>query len=205
MQPDPAASKEYVVAFQEIVSRIARALSAVPRRSQPVRMYVAGGAAMHLYTGERVSEDIDAVFSRRIALPEDLEVAYRDADGAARLLYFDRQYNDTLGLLHDHAHQDSVALSLEGIDPRGIEVRLLSPLDLAVSKVGRLSQVDRDDIALLVRRGLVDPAELRKRSEEAVAGYIGDLTRLRNSIEIAFRIAEDAALRRPTPRRSKPK
>lgn len=205
MQPDPAASKEYIAAFREIVSRIAHALSGVTRRSQPVRMYVAGGAAMHLYTGERVSEDIDAVFSRRIALPEDLEVAYRDADGGARLLYFDRQYNDTLGLLHDQAHQDSVALSLEGIDPRVMEVRLLSPLDLAVSKVGRLSQVDRDDIALLVRRGLVDPAELRKRSGEAMSGYIGDLTRLRNSIEIAFRIAEDVARRRLTPRRSKPK
>jgi hypothetical protein len=205
MRPDPVASKEYVAAFQEIVFRIARALSAVPRRRQPVRMYVAGGAAMHLYTGERVSEDIDAVFSRRIALPEDLEVAYRDADGAARLLYFDLQYNDTLGLLHDQAHQDSVTLSLEGIDPRVINVRLLSPLDLAVSKVGRLSEVDRDDIALLVRRGLVDPAELRKRSEEAMAGYIGDLARLRNSIDIAGRIADDAARRRPTPRRSKPK
>jgi len=205
MQPDPAASKEYVAAFQDIVFRIARALSSVPRRSQPVRMYVAGGAAMHLYTGERVSEDIDAVFSRRIALPEDLEAAYRDADGAARLLYFDRQYNDTLGLLHDEAHQDSVTLSLEGIDSRVIEVRLLSPLDLAVSKVGRLSEVDRDDIALLVRRGLVDPLEFRKRSEEAMAGYVGDLARLRNSIDIAFRIAEDAARRRANRRRSKPK
>ena len=55
-----------------------------------------GGAAMHLYTGERVSNDVDAVFSKRIALPNDLEVAYQDPDGAARLLYFDRQYNDTL-------------------------------------------------------------------------------------------------------------
>ena len=205
MRPDPAASKEYVAAFQEIVFRIARALSSVARRSKPVRMYVAGGAAMHLYTGERVSEDIDAVFSRRIALPEDLEVAYRDADGAARLLYFDRQYNDTFGLLHDEAHQDSVTLSLEGIDPRVLEVRLLSPLDLAVSKVGRLSEVDRDDITVLVRRRLVDPVELRKRSEEATTGYVGDLARLRNSIDIACRIAEDAARRRATPRRSKPK
>src|SRR4026209_30383 len=118
MKPDPAASKEYVAAFQEIVLRIARSLSSVPRRRQPVRMYVAGGAAMHLYTGERVSEDIDAVFSRRIALPEELEVVYRDADGAARLLYFDRQYNDTFGLLHDDARQDSVTLALEGIDSR---------------------------------------------------------------------------------------
>ena len=156
-------------------------------------MYVAGGAAMHLYTGERVSEDIDAVFSRRVALPENLDVSYRDADGAARLLYFDRQYNDTLGLLHEDAHQDSIPLTLEGVDSRAIEVRLLSPLDLAVSKIGRLSDQDRNDIALLARRGLVDPAKLRTRANEAMSGYIGDLARLRNSIDIACRIAEDAA------------
>lgn len=196
MQPDPAARKEYVEAFREIVLRIARSLSGGSRRGSPLRMYVAGGAAMHLLTGERVSEDIDAVFSRRVALPENLEVAYRDADGAARMLYFDRQYNDTLGLLHEDAHDDSVPLMLDGVDSRVIDVRLLSPLDLAVSKIGRLSDQDRDDIALLVRRGLVRPSKLRKRAEEAAAGYVGDLERLRNSIDIAVRIAADAARRR---------
>ncbi len=196
MRPDPAARTEYVEAFKEIVRRISRSLTGVQRGSLPVRMYVAGGAAMHLMTGERVSEDIDAVFSRRMALPENLEVAYRDADGTARLLYFDRQYNDTLGLMHENAHEDSVPLVLEGIDRRTIDVRLLSPLDLAVSKIGRLSDQDRDDIALLVRRGLVRPSRLRKRADEAAAGYVGDLDRLRNSIDIAVRIAEDAARRR---------
>ena len=196
MQPDPTARKEYVEAFREIVLRIARSLSGGPRRRSPLRMYVAGGAAMHLLTGERVSEDIDAVFSRRVTLPENLEVAYRDADGVARLLYFDRQYNDTLGLLHEDAHDDSVSLALDGVDSRVIDVRLLSPLDLAVSKIGRLSDQDRDDIALLVQRGLVRPSKLRKRAEEAASGYVGDLERLRNSIEIAVRIAEDAARRR---------
>lgn len=195
MRPDSSARREYVEAFREIVSRISRSLSGMPRRNLPVRMYVAGGAAMHMYVGERVSEDIDAVFSRRIALPDDLEVAYRDADGSARLLYFDRQYNDTLGLMHENAHEDSVPLTLDGIDRRVIDVRLLSPPDLAVSKIGRLSDQDRDDIALLVRRGLVDPGKLRKRAEEAAAGYVGDLQRLRNSIDIACRIAEDAARR----------
>ncbi len=195
MRPDPAARREYVEAFREIVSRISLSLSRIPRRNLPLRMYVAGGAAMHLYTGERVSEDIDAAFSRRVALPEDLEVAYQDVDGAARLLYFDRQYNDALGLLHESAHKDSVSLSLDGIDPGVIDVRLLSPLDLAVSKIGRLSDQDRDDIASLVRRGLVKPPQLRKRAQEAAVGYIGDMARLRNSIDIACRIAEDAVHR----------
>lgn len=158
-------------------------------------MYVAGGAAMHFYTGERVSQDIDAVFSRRIALPEDLEVSYRDADGAARLLYFDRQYNDSFGLMHEDAHDDSVALELEGIDARILEVRLLSPLDLAVSKIGRLADHDRDDIVSLARHKLITTRALRKRAEQAMGGYVGDLVRLRNSIDIACRLVEDVAHR----------
>ncbi len=193
MSPDPAARKEYVAAFREVVSRIAAPLAGAPKRQLPVRMYVAGGAAMHFYTGERISEDVDAVFSHRFALPENLEVSYRDADGAARLLYFDRQYNDTFGLLHEAAHDDSVPLAIDGIDPAVFEVRLLAPVDLAVSKIARLSDQDRGDIAALARRGLVTTRALRRRAEEAMGGYVGDLDRLRTSIDIACRIAEDAA------------
>ena len=134
-------------AFREIVTRIAASLTQVPGSALPIKMYVAGGAALHFYTGERVSRDIDAVFSQRFALPEDLDIAYRDADGAARLLYFDRQYNDTLSLMHENAHDDSIALSLDGVDAGILDVRLLTPLDLAVSKISRVSERDRSDIA----------------------------------------------------------
>lgn len=192
MRPDRGVRHEYVQAFAEIVTRIASSLSSVPKRALPIRMFVAGGAALHFYTGERVSQDIDAVFSRRIALPENLEVAYRDADGAARLLYFDRQYNDSFALLHENAHDDSLSLNLEGIDPAVVEVRLLSPLDLAVSKIARLSDQDRDDILALARREMISATALRKRAEEALAGYIGDLDRLRTSIDIAVNIVQDA-------------
>src|SRR6202044_790204 len=110
MQPNRAARPEYLAAFTELVLRIAAPLRELPKRRLPIKMYVAGGAAMHFYTGERVSNDVDAVFSKRIALPSELEVAYQDPDGAARLLYFDRQYNDTLALMHEDAHDDSVPL-----------------------------------------------------------------------------------------------
>jgi len=183
-----------VAAFREIVQRIGAVLLTAPKvRAEPVRMFVAGGAAMHLYTGQRVSEDIDATFSHRLVLPEDLEVAYRDADGAARLLYFDRQYNDTFGLMHENAYEDSVPLALEGVDPAVIEVRLLSPVDLAVSKISRLAEHDRGDIVALARRGLIDAKRVRQRAEEALTGYVGDLERLRTSVEIALRLIEDAA------------
>jgi hypothetical protein len=164
-------------------------------------MYVAGGAALHFYTGERISRDIDAAFSHRIALPDDLEVAYRDADGAARLLYVDRQYSDTFALLHEDAYEDSKPLTLDGIDPAVLDVRVLSPLDLAISKIGRFSSQDREDIAALARRKLIHSAPLRKRAEAALTGYVGDTTRVQGSINVACRIVEDAE-KRGTKRRT---
>jgi len=192
VRPDPGARPEYIAAFGEIVARITLSLVDVPKRLLPVAMYVGGGAALYLYTGERVSRDIDAAFSRRIALPENLEVAYRDADGGARVLYLDRQYNDTLGLLHDDAYEDAVPLVHDAIDHSVLDVRLLSAVDLAVSKLARFSSQDADDIALLARRGLVRATALRRRAAEALMGYVGDVARLRGSIEIAGRIVEDA-------------
>src|SRR5258705_340779 len=111
MRPDRNARPEYLAALREILHRIATSLSGSPPRALPVRMYLAGGAALHLYTGEIVPPEFDATFSPRFARRENLEVAYRDAAGAAGFLYFDRQYNDTLGLLHEDAYEDSVPLA----------------------------------------------------------------------------------------------
>ena len=142
-----------------------------------------------------MTQDIDASFSRRIALPEGLDVSYRDTDGAAQLLYLDRQYSDTLAPIHEDAYEDSERLVLPGLDPRVLDVRLLTPIDLAVSKVGRLTSQDRDDIAALARHGLLRAASLRKRAEKAVDGFVGDTTRLRGNIETACRIVADIEAR----------
>jgi uncharacterized nucleotidyltransferase DUF6036 len=195
MRPDRNARPEYLAALREILHRIATSLSGSPPRALPVRMYLAGGAALHLYTGERVSRDIDATFSHRIALPENLEVAYRDADGAARLLYFDRQYNDTLGLLHEDAYEDSVPLALEGIDSTALQVRVLSGLDLAVSKLGRFSGQDQEDIATLARHKLINSAALRRRAQDALRSYVGDTSRIQGAIAVAVRVVADLEAR----------
>lgn len=192
MRPSSETRPEYLAAFTEIVQRIAAPLRGLPKRSLPVKMFVAGGAAMHLYTGERMSNNVDAVFSKRIALPTDLEVAYQDPDGAARLLYFARQYNDTFALMHQDAHDDSVPLTLKGIDASILDVRLLSALDLAVSKISRFSSQDRDDMATLARRGLIRSTPLRRRSEQAMGNYVGNLDALKGAIDLACRIVADA-------------
>ena len=197
------ANAEYQRAFAEVLSRVQQALKGSHPAMFPIRMYIAGGAALHLLTGARVTEDIDATFSKRILLSEDIEVSYRDADGRARLLYLDRNYNDTLGLLHEKAYQDSKPVEVPGIDRNLIEVRVISPADLAVTKLARFTDQDRDDIQLLARKGLLDSASLRKRAGEALAGYVGDVGPVRTSIDIACRLID--AERRPGTRRKKRK
>lgn len=197
MKSHQAAGPPYAQALAELVARIEEKTRGVPPKDLPIRMYVAGGAALHLLTGERVSEDVDASFSRRLLLTEELAVAYRDADGQARPLYLDRSYNDTLGLLHENAHRDSRPVALPGVDPTRIEVRILTPLDLAVSKLSRFSDQDRRDIESLARRGLIGGKELRRRAEEALGGYVGELDAVRNTIDLACRLVDDIRARPP--------
>ncbi len=185
MQPELHARPQYFAALAEIAGRIAASLANVAPHILPIRMYIAGGSALHLYTGSRVTRDVDAAFSHRIALPDNLEAAYPGEDGNAALLYLDRNYNDTLGVLHEDAYDDANAISLPGVDAAILDVRLLSPLDLAVSKLGRFSSQDREDIQTLARSGLINADALRQRAEEALGGYIGNLDHLRGSIDIA--------------------
>jgi hypothetical protein len=188
--PAAKAHPEYVAAFTRIMSGIERALGA-KRPSRPVDVCVAGGAALHFYTGARISNDIDAKIMARVLLdPDDLQVAYKDADGHARILYFDTHYNDSFALLHEDAYEEAIPLELEGLDARRIRVTLLSPLDLAVSKVGRFSAQDREDIRELGRAGLVDSAALRRRATDALANYVGDPQRIKASIDTAAKDLE---------------
>lgn len=75
---------------------------------RPLTVFLAGGMGVHLYTGKRVTTDIDAEFSGRVAVPTDL----------------------------------------------------LSPVDLAVSKISRLADPNKEDIHDLVHAGLTSAAPL---------------------------------------------
>jgi hypothetical protein len=77
-----------------------------------------------------------------------------------------------------------------------LEVRLLSALDLAVSKLGRFSSQDRDDIAALARRKLITSSALRRRAEDALTGYVGNTARVQGSIELACRVIADIESRK---------
>ncbi len=188
MQLDSLAQPDFLTAFQRITGRIAESLTETPATALPVSMYIFGGGAVHFYTGDRVSIDIDAKFSHRIVLPDNLEVSYRAPDGAAKLLYFDRQFNESFTLVHEDAYRDSVPLELSEIDSQVLDIRLLSALDLAVSKISRLADRDRRDFGALAKRGLINSSTLRIRAEEAMKYYVGNLDRLQTSIDLACNI-----------------
>ena len=185
--------KTYLDALKFLIGRIQETVRPYAKRlPEPVRMFIAGGTCLAFYVDRRISDDIDATFSRKIALPEDLEVAYMGADGKPRLLYFDYQYNDTLGLMHPNAHEDSTPFPLPGIDPKLVEIRLLSPLDLAVSKLSRYGQTDQGDIHALAKAGLLTEKELRARAEDALIGYIGNIDALKTTIGLACGLVRSA-------------
>ena len=197
IKADPA----YWRAFAELMSRIEAALGNY--KGPPIPVYIAGGAASHIYTGSRLSADIDATLGRRLLLPDDLQVMYKAEDGKHRTLYFDRQYNDTLGLMHEDAQADSVSIDVPGVNRKRLDVRVLSPVDLAVSKLARYADPDQEDIKALARAGLLDSTQLRRRAEEALVGYIGRLNDVHISIDQACRMVDEIVRpKQPKKRRS---
>lgn len=179
---DPA----FVGAFRSLIQRLVRSVKASAK--EPIEMYLAGGVAVHLYTGARMTDDVDAAFNRKLLVPSDLAVIYRDSAGHARSVYFDATYNESYALLHEDAHRDSLRLRLDGI--KGARICVLQPVDLAVSKLARFGEIDRKDIRQLAEAGLITAGELRKRAAAALPAYVGNPDSVRASLDLACRDIE---------------
>ena len=158
----------------------------------PLQVYLAGGMAVHLYTGKRVTGDVDAEFGGRVLLPSDLAVVVTLEDGTDQVVYLDTNYNPTFALMHQD-YQDSRPVYL-GLG--SIRVNVLSPVDLAVSKIARLADNDREDIRELVMLGLTDAGAIEARATEALGGYVGGIEMLKANLRDAIAIAREAETRR---------
>ena len=156
---------------------------------RPLTIFLAGGMAVHLYTAKRVTTDIDAEFSARVVVSSDLCVQVNLPDGSTEDIYFDSNFSTTLGLIHENYQDDSVPVDL-GL--QHITLRVLSPVDLAVSKISRLADPDKEDIRDLVLAGLTGADEIAARAEEALGSYIGNTSSLRFNIRNAIEIARKA-------------
>jgi hypothetical protein len=159
----------------------------------PLQVYLAGGMAVHLYTGKRVTGDVDAEFGGRVLLPSDLAVVVTLEDGTDQVVYLDTNYNPTFALMHEDYQADSRPVYL-GLG--SIRVNVLSPVDLAVSKIARLADNDREDIRELVMLGLTDAGAIEARATEALGGYVGGIEMLKANLRDAIAIAREAETRR---------
>ena len=152
----------------------------------PLHVYLAGGMAVHLYTASRVTTDVDAEFGSRIFIPSDLMVDVTLEDGTRQTVYFDTNYNASFALMHEDYLDDALPLDL---GTEHIRLHVLSPLDLAVSKIARFACNDKEDIAALVRLGLTTANEIEHRANLALGGYVGGMAMLRLNLRDALVLA----------------
>jgi hypothetical protein len=164
---------------------------------QPLNVYLAGGMAVHLYTGARVTMDVDAEFCGRVHLPANLSIDLVLDDGTPHVIYLDTNYNAMFGLLHEDYQAAAHPLDLGTTQLR---VHLLSPVDLAVSKIARFVDTDQEDIAALVRHGLTTADEIERRALGALGGYVGGQTFLKYNLRDAIDLAKDIERPRTRPK-----
>jgi hypothetical protein len=69
-----------------------------------------------------------------------------------------------------------------------------SPVDLAVSKISRLSDNDRDDIRELVRLGFTTPDEIEQRARASLDGFVGGQAMLLHNLRDAVALARTAVI-----------
>lgn len=178
---------ELTAALRSMLDRMDASLREGGYEEEPIKMYLAGGVAVNFYCGTRYTEDVDASFSRRLVLPQDLTVNYARADGSQAFIYFDHNYNTSLALIHEDFEMDSREWTGIGNEGRKVELRVFSPVDLAVSKIGRFSPRDREDIKAIAAEGLVNANQLRSRANQALLNFVGNKRALLTSIDLACR------------------
>lgn len=66
-----------------------------------------------------------------------------------------------------------------------VRLYVISPVDLAVSKLARFAENDQEDIAALVQLGLVSSEKIRQHATHALTAYIGNMSTLEFNLKEA--------------------
>lgn len=163
------ASTPFMEAVRALFDREAAKFETPPAR---VGVYLAGGAGVHFWTRRRVSGDVDAEFTQRY-LPGDEMLVFKDVAGEERGVYIDRQYNPMFALMHEDYRDRAVPAGPALGGAPVFDIRVLAPVDLAISKLARWSPTDQEDVSALAEAGLLDADELEVRAREALVSAIG--------------------------------
>lgn len=154
------------------------AARSVPEHS--VHAYIFGGCAVHMHTTARASSDVDVEFSYdntvmasevRLVLEALPPVDYDDPDAGPSQLVWDANFNTTFGPLHED-YRDR-AILIERVPGSPVDVWLPMAEDIAVSKLGRFSDVDVVDIVELLSLATSSWEQFQMLAAEAGAYYVG--------------------------------
>ena len=88
---------------------------------------------------------------------------------------------------HEDCLQDAVPVP---IGTELVHVYVLNPLDLIVSKIARYAGPDAQDIAEIISRFQIPPADIRQRAEEALTACVGNSDYLRMNLRDVLATAE---------------
>lgn len=141
-----------------------------------------GGCAVHLYTSHRVSVDVDAELVE-FAMPATIDVrallaaaAQPFLDGRSGRVFelsYDLSFTTSLGPLHEDYLERAICLEAFGpLSP--VKVMAASPVDLAISNLGRGTEQDISDIFALLRTGFILASKFECLALEAIDCYVGN-------------------------------
>lgn len=173
----------------ELRDHIQRISERTGRLREPVHAYLAGGMAVNFHTGSRMSRNVEIMWSHRLAVPQDLqifEVVDPNDPSDIQIVSMDGGVGDHLGSFHSDWKRDA-----EEVDCFGdVVLHVISAIDLAVSKIGRFSERDREDITELASQGLISSKQLEIRGTEAIDCFIGDNRFMRLTLGDAIEIVK---------------
>ena len=165
-------------------SPLSRAVISLFERALPVlegkpagtlRVYVFGGCALHILTNARGSADVDAeLIAAERLLIEEIKAVYLapedfEADGEELSVVFDQTFNNALCPLHEKF--ETRAIPLIGQESSPLQVFIAHPIDLAISKLGRFTDRDHEDITTLIEAGTIELGEFDRIAREAIDYY----------------------------------
>ena len=159
--------------FQELENYILKNHKNLPNGA--VKAFIFGGCAFHIHTNARGSNDIDAEIQAIqqlkkhdiVVFLENNDVEYLDDNNLETNLEFDRSFNTSLASVDPDYPERAIPLVANSI----VEVYLVSGLDLAISKLARLSDRDIEDIKELYLNGKFSLEAFKKSANNAEMYY----------------------------------
>ena len=155
MATAPVAS--FTEAIYKLLENFAEKLKLHGATEHSVTAYIFGGCAVHLYGQSRVSSDLDLEIETVVISSKEVNAAKREGgkvlisvgpDDVPDILEIDRNFTNSLGPLHEDFVGRARVLEKNAGSP--LVVLLPSAEDIALSKLGRLSEADVSDILLLM-------------------------------------------------------